>query len=392
MATVYRPCGWQHRLFVTLVSAALLLCLPTGAGANNKAAAKKQELAKVKARIATVKQRLDKAVARRGHLTTQLRATEKKLGAAQTSLQRATRSLTQANRKLASIKREQAQEKRKLDAQKTAIASQIRAAYIAGSDSRLKLILNQQNPAQVQRMLVYYDYFNRARASRIAAFNSRLHKLAHLHDARQGELAHLSHLEDERQLAFNKVKKRRDKRHAVLAKVNTSIHNQNATLAALKQSRQQLKRLIAQLTNALADIPQGLDSHSFATLRGKLHWPVAGKHIARYGAPRAAGRLRWDGVLIAAKPGEPVHAIAHGRVIYAGWLPRFGQLLIIDHGGGYMSLYAHNQSLYKAVGDWVKAGDAIAAVGNTGGQSQAALLFEIRHNKKPVNPGVWCRR
>ncbi|HET6726212.1 MAG TPA: peptidoglycan DD-metalloendopeptidase family protein, partial [Gammaproteobacteria bacterium] len=302
------------------------------------------------------------------------------------------RSIDAANAKLAKLRRDQADEQRQLDAEKQALAAQIRGAYIAGREDRLKLMLNQEDPAEVQRMLVYYDYFNRARTARVRNFNAHLARLARLKTSIDAELDRLTDLKGRRESALADIEKRRDARKAVLDKVNASISGQRSKLAELERSERQLKSLIERLTHALADIPDNLDSESFSALRGKLSWPVAGRHLASYGSLRADGRLHWQGVLIGGKAGEPVHAIAHGRVVYAGWLPHFGLLMIVDHGGGYFSIYAHNQSLYREVGDWVNAGDVIAALGDSGGQPKPALYFEIRHGKDAVNPARWCKR
>ncbi|HET7587047.1 MAG TPA: peptidoglycan DD-metalloendopeptidase family protein [Gammaproteobacteria bacterium] len=373
-----------------LVLAAVFSASAFAAGGNDRTAAKKRELAVIKARIAAVEKTLDTAVGRRGELTEELRDIERALGKAQSALRDTNRSIDAANARLVELKRQQASEQQQLDAEKAALAAQIRAAYVAGNEDRLKLILNQEDPAQVQRMLAYYDYFNRARTARVQNFNARLARLAELKKGIGAKIEQLADLKEQRQASLANIEERRDARQAVLAKVDASISHNHAELAELKRSEQQLKRLIEKLTRALSDIPSDLDSQSFASLRGKLNWPVAGPHLATYDSLRADGRLHWQGVLIGGQAGAPVHAIAHGRVVYAGWLPHFGLLLIIDHGGGYLSLYAHNQSLYKEVGDWVGAGETVAALGDSGGQAQPALYFEIRHNKEPVDPARWC--
>ena len=134
-----------------------------------------------------------------------------------------------------------------------------------------------------------------------------------------------------------------------------------------------------------------VDTNSaFGQLRGKLAWPVSGHLVARFGDTRAGG-VKWDGVLVATERGAPVKAVYQGRVIYADWLPGLGLLTIVDHGDGYMSLYGHNERLYKAVGERVAAGDAIASAGDSGGSSRPELYFEIRKGGKPVDPRPWFK-
>jgi septal ring factor EnvC (AmiA/AmiB activator) len=149
-----------------------------------------------------------------------------------------------------------------------------------------------------------------------------------------------------------------------------------------------LAELVVQLTELTAGFPVDTEK-PFGTLKGTLAWPVQGRVAGDYGQPRGGGPVKWSGVLLEASAGAPVRAVYHGRVAFADWLPGLGLLLIVDHGGGYMSLYGHNEALLKEPGDWVEPGETIAQVGDTGGQSRPALYFEIRQNGEPINPRPW---
>jgi len=147
--------------------------------------------------------------------------------------------------------------------------------------------------------------------------------------------------------------------------------------------------LLAKLRDIFADIPKHLaGAEPFADLRGRLGWPLHGKLAVRFGSP-ADGERASQGVLIEAKNGSEVHAVSHGRVVYADWLRGYGLLLIVDHGDGYLSLYGYNETLLKDVGDWVDANEAVATSGDSGGRKAAGLYFELRHDGKPVDPGAW---
>jgi septal ring factor EnvC (AmiA/AmiB activator) len=383
--------GGRSYITIGLILGAACLLIAPAAQAGNPASAKKKQLAKVKARIAQVKKSLDEAVDRHDALAAKLRQAEQALGQARTALNETETAIAGANKQLGKLKAERAAERNKLAAEKRSLGAQIRAAYIAGRSNRLKLMLNQEDPARIERMLGYYDYFNRARTARIDKFNARLRHLGRLENEIDAELVHLKSLKEQKSQAVAAMGKRRDARKAVLSKVEAKIHSGRGELGKLKRDKKRLQRLIDKLSQTLADIPDDIDNRSFASLQGELPWPVKGPHLASYGSMRRDGRLRREGVLIGGKAGEPVHAIAHGRVIYAGWLPHFGLLLIVDHGGGYLSLYGHNRSLYRQVGDWVDAGDVIAALGKSGGREKPALFFEVRHNKQPVDPARWCR-
>lgn len=183
----------------------------------------------------------------------------------------------------------------------------------------------------------------------------------------------------------------KSERKAVLVKLNRQVQSKSSQLKRLKQSEKKLAALITILQQEINDFPfdNGVVK-AFASLKGKLPWPVKGTLIKKFGDRRSESR--WDGVLIEAKEGSEVRAVTRGRVVYADWLRGYGLLTIIKHDKGYMTLYAFNQSLYKAKGDWVEAGTVISTVGLSGGRSKAGLYFGVRKKGKPVNPVKWCRK
>jgi septal ring factor EnvC (AmiA/AmiB activator) len=182
-------------------------------------------------------------------------------------------------------------------------------------------------------------------------------------------------------------------RKQVISKLNSHMKDKGEELNNLKSDEKQLQSLLTEIQQALSDIPPDSTAHvPFNTRKGMLPWPSNGRLVANFGSKRQVGKLKWDGVLIAAPEGQEVRAIHHGRVAFADWLRGFGLLLIIDHGDGYMSLYGHNQSLFKETGEWVEPGEVVAQVGNSGGRSTAGVYFGIRHNGQPINPIHWCER
>jgi septal ring factor EnvC (AmiA/AmiB activator) len=153
----------------------------------------------------------------------------------------------------------------------------------------------------------------------------------------------------------------------------------------------ELQSLVDELTRLLTSLPIS-DAEPFAKTRGRLEWPTDGRIMQRFGQSRADGRLRWDGVLLAAGAGEDVRAVHHGRVVYADWLQGMGLLVIIEHGNGYLSLYGHNQDVIAEIGEWVTPGAVIAHVGDSGGRAIPGLYFEIRKDGKPVDPDGWMHK
>ncbi|HYQ71941.1 MAG TPA: peptidoglycan DD-metalloendopeptidase family protein, partial [Gammaproteobacteria bacterium] len=179
---------------------------------------------------------------------------------------------------------------------------------------------------------------------------------------------------------------------AVLAGLQTGLKDKSAELSGLEQDAKRLQKLVESLRLAISDIPAASGTYkSLRELKGKLRWPVKGKIVRRFGSTQAAGKISSRGVQIASETGADVRAIARGRVVFADWLRGFGLLLIIDHGGGYMSLYGQSSSLYKEVGDAVEGNEVIAAVGNSGGFSVPGLYLELRRKGRPFDPGPWFK-
>lgn len=200
-------------------------------------------------------------------------------------------------------------------------------------------------------------------------------------------------MRDDRARKLTELEEERGERKRVLSKLDSTIRSRDTQIARLKTDRDSMQALLNQLQQALVDVPPELEQGKrFVTLRGHLLWPVNGTVLNRYGQPRAGGgRIKWDGDVIAAPVGTPVRAVSYGRVVYADWMPHFGLVLILDHGEGYMSVYAHNQNVIHQVGEWVRAGDTVATLGESGGQDQPALYFELRHGTDTLDPRKWCK-
>jgi septal ring factor EnvC (AmiA/AmiB activator) len=184
----------------------------------------------------------------------------------------------------------------------------------------------------------------------------------------------------------------RDERQAAAAALATRLQAHGQTLEGLRRDEAQMQRLLESLREALVAIPADPpDSPPFTARRGQLPWPAAGELTARFGEPRTAGPA-WDGVFIAAAAGTEVHAIHRGRVAFAEWLRGFGLLLILDHGDGYMSLYGHNDSVLKELGEWVETGETVGVVGSSGGRDDTGVYFAIRHRGRALDPSAWCHK
>ncbi len=351
-----------------------------------------KNLENLRDRIKAVQNQLIGEVNRKDELTLQLRDTERELGSTAAALRETDINIKYGNLNLEDLREKRSESERKLTGETGALIRQVRSAYIVGRQERVKLLLNQEDPALVGRMLAYYDYLNRARVERITFVKTELDKIASLSAEIGSELTRLQALRNERLDILTQLERHRDERARVLARLESTIRTRGTELERLRSDEKALANLVAQLQEVFADIPDVLDKPvNFRAQRGKLVWPADGRIMSNFGDSRAEGRMRWQGVMIAAKPGSEVRAISHGRVAYADWLPHYGLVMVIEHGDGFMSLYGHNQSLYKEAGDWVDSGDVVASIGATGGaQQSAALYFEIRQGRTPLDPRRWC--
>jgi septal ring factor EnvC (AmiA/AmiB activator) len=389
------PAGPVWLLALTLfLGSGMLGAAPAAGGspAGGGVSAREQELETLRAQIRDVQASIESAKGERRDLSATLRETERSIGDLTRHLRVLAGQIERHGAELSALGDRRTAQQRELDKHRQALAAQMRAAYAMGRQERLKILLNQEDPAMVSRVLVYYDYFNRARAEQVKAVQRSVDQLAATEDAITAERDKVLQLQASDQEQRQVLEQARAARSEVLAALNQEINSQGEELAGLKKDEESLQRLIERLQRALIEIPaETADRPSFVSRKGKLSWPAAGQLVAGFGAPRRVGGMRWDGVLIAAPEGEEVHAVARGRVAFADWLRGYGLLLIIDHGDGYMTLYGHNESLFKETGEWVEAGEPVALVGSTGGRSRAGVYFGIRYRGQPVDPAAWCK-
>ena len=415
----------------------LLSCAFTVAVAADQRAQTKQEIAQAAKDIAELKKQLSKIQQEKTSAEQALKKTETEIG----ELEKQVDDLQQQEKKTEQEldlldKQKKKLHSSRLDQQKL-IAIQARAAYQAGQQEPLRLLLNQQQPEKFSRNLTYYQYIGKARQQQINQFNETIRQITNISaqiTEQQNNLAEQRASLLSKQESLKTLRKQRQQKVASLSqqqrKETQSLNTRQADQAALnkvlqtieatlarqaqeareaerkrqrliaEQQRQQAEQLLdKQPQPATGKQPQSPmvstaithNGGSFSTVRGKLPWPVNGRLIAHFGSARGDTRSKWDGVLISSQAGTQVRAIHPGRVVFADWLRGAGLLVIVDHGDGYLSLYGHNQSILSRPGDMVQTGQAISTVGNTGGQDQAALYFAIRQKGKPADPTQWCR-
>lgn len=278
-----------------------------------------------------------------------------------------------------------------VDARRQKLAEQLQIAYRVGRRSRLKALLNQEDPAEISRVLALHGYLGRARLDAIAALDAELQRLEVVREEQRRVASNLQSLAERQAAARADQNAALVQRQSALDALENSIRDQAQRLAGMRQAATELEALLTELASALADIPPETRIAPFSELRGRLPMPVDAPVRAAFSDTRS-GNLSWQGWLIETEVGTPVRAVAYGRVAYADWLRGYGMMLIVDHGDGFMTLYGQNQSLIAEVGDWVAPGDTVALAGNTGGNSAPGLYFQIRRDGQPVDPAGWVNR
>ena len=390
------------------------VCLLLLLGAWPVAAAldgKQQELSELRFKIEALQEELEQASEDRTETADSLKTSERRIS----QVNRALRQLRQKRGNLLSELKSLNGETKELQAQlrqhERQLGDLLKQRYTRQAEDGAKLLLNGQNPTDISRQLEYYTYIGQARAKLIESHRATLDRLNSLRKATELKSHDLDQISRDREAQRQTLEKEKLARREILDKLSDRIQQQRKEIGSLKRDEQRLGRLIEKLRNlalsrksktakpkakAGEKVTQVADSSlagiSFTKLKGKLALPVAGEIAARYGESRPGGGPAWKGLFIRARSGEEVHAVASGEVVFSDWLRGFGNLLIVDHDGGYLSLYSNNESLYKQPGEPVRAGDVVASIGNTGGQDAPGLYFELRHQGKPFDPLNWVSR
>jgi murein hydrolase activator len=378
---------------------------------------KKQALDDLRGRIEKLNRDLAKSEESRVEVADQLKIAEK-------SISEVNRNLTELGRAQTEIGRELNEVEAKIKATRADIVREevlrdklILHQYMYGNTDAMRLMLGGQDVSQVERQLAYLGYVTRSRIATIGRLQKSVAVLASLEASARDKQNQLTENADAQKNARAKLVLDRLARQKVLSKLRADITKNKREVGRLKRDENRLTKLVEQIAIALAKKPQarapsnqtkspapriqkpgqvvndvvdsGFVGRAFATLRGKLKLPVKGELAGRFGAQREEGGVTWKGLFIRAEDGQTVRSVADGRVVYADWLRGYGNIVIIDHGAGYLSLYGHNESIVKQVGDNINAGEAIASVGSTGGSLDSGVYFELRQDGKPFDPMRW---
>lgn len=351
----------------------------------------RQQLEALEAEIAKITAAQQQRETQRSAVLKRLRANEEQLGELRKDLATLRKRMNESESELQELQRQRRALNEAAAVQRSAVSEELRRAYRGAENDQLKLLLSQENPELLARQLAYYGYVLGARNALLESYGNTLTEIAAVEQRVAATQRNLQQQQQDTETQQQLIAAEQSQRQALLAQLEQDIASDEQRLVQRQRDRSELEQVLADIEAAMAAMELPIDAQPFAEARGQMPWPVDGRLTQRFGSPRNQGRMRWQGVRLRAESGAAVNAIHHGRVVYSDWLRGAGLLLVLDHGDGYMSLYAHNETLLRDVGDWVSTGATIATVGDSGGQSEAGLYFEVRKDGTPTDPQAWCR-
>lgn len=397
--------------FFKIITYVLLASYFLIAHADDSLEQKNTQLHAVNSNIITLKKTLQLTQAQRQNLLTQLKTTEQSIRFLSITIEKINRQMLEKQNQLAVQKKELFVLQEKQEGQKKLLAQELRASYQLGRYDYLQLLLNQQDPGEITRLFAYYRHIHEKRIQTLHEIQKTQQVIEEKQSIFIDQMTQWKHLYQQDRLQKATLQKNQTKRQMIITQLGQKIKVQSSQLKEYEENKKALEALIIQLKKAevIASLPQApkntespsmqsapvtitepfIPSVPLSKMQHHLIWPVQGEILNRSTVPVLRDASRYSGVIILAPEDQPVVAVYPGKVVFAHWLKGFGLLIIIDHGNGYMTLYADNQALYRRPGDIVRAGDLIAHVGHTGILQQSGLYFEIRYKGKPLNPLQW---
>lgn len=380
-----------HHAALLLFAAGCNLLLPS----LHAFAADKQDPAATQREIGQVKSEIDslnKSIrVDQGKKATEQKAIgdlDREIAKTSTDVRQLQAQITSANEHLHALKQQQKDIEKSLAAQRAAITALVESGYRHGPQEPIKLMLNQQDPSTLTRLMKYQRFSHQARQEKLHAFDQSLADLERVKTDARGEVSKLATLKkglDQQQASLSDKKKQRK---LALAALDKKLSSQGSQLKTLEANKANLEAVLKKIQQAMAKVATYQNPTPVLKQRGNLPWPVPGRVLRGFGSTRE-GELTYEGVLLDAAEGTPVRSVHNGHVVFSDWLRGYGMLIIVDHGNGFLSLYGNNQSLARKPGDSIAAGDVLAYSGSSGQNAQGAY-FEIRKAGQPVNPQEWC--
>ncbi|CAH1211752.1 Septal ring factor EnvC, activator of murein hydrolases AmiA and AmiB [Candidatus Nitrotoga sp. BS] len=380
---------------------ALLLCICLIAGINSTHASPQEELNNLRKQISELLKELEETSESQSEATDELRESERAISNSKRRLAELSAQHHAADQTLESLQRQSQQLEKYIQKQQTMLSKLLYQQYLGGKQEYFKLLLNNHDPDQTAREMRYYEYIARSRSTWLNMLRTNLAQLDDVIQLTQQKSKEIAALQEEENAQKQTLEKDKLARQHVISQFAQQLKQQRHEIGRLQRDENRLSQLVAKLAKMLTrqkskgvlnndKLPDNrFDGKPFEQLKGKLSLPVMGTVVNKFGSARSDSAVSWKGLQLRAASGQPVKSVAAGRVVFADWLRGFGNLLIVDHGKGYMSLYGNNETLFKQVGDILHGGDTIAAVGNSGGNEDYGVYFELRHRGEPIDPIKW---
>ncbi|MDO9101701.1 MAG: peptidoglycan DD-metalloendopeptidase family protein [Candidatus Nitrotoga sp.] len=374
------------------------------AGINSTHALQQEELDNLRKHISVLQKELEKTSESQSEATDELRESERAISNSKRKLAELSLQHRAADQNLEKLRQQAQQLEKNIQNQQAMLSKLLYQQYVGGKQEYFKLLLNNHDPDQAAREMRYYEYIARSRSAWLNMLRVNLAQLNEVLQQTQQKSGEITALQAEENAQQKILEKDRLARQQVISQFAQQLKQQRHEIGRLQRDENRLSQLIAKLSKMLTrqkdkgvfnndKLPDNrFDGKPFEQLKGKLTLPVMGEVVNKFGSARPDSTVLWRGLMLRAANGQPVKSVAAGRVVFADWLRGFGNLLIIDHGKGYMSLYGNNETLYKQVGDILRGGDTVAAVGNSGGNEDSGVYFELRHRGEPIDPLKWIAR
>ena len=387
----------KYSLRPALLCFTCLLCIPPAL------AGQQEDLERLRQRISSLQQEMEKTSDTKSETADALRESERAISNSNRTLYKLNKQQREANQTLAQFQQQTKNISAEMQGQQLLLAKLLYQQYLGGRQEYFKLLLNNHDPNQATRELQYYEYIAKSRAAWLKSMRDNLARLNSVADQARQKKIELEALQAEQALQKKNLLREKNAHQRVLKKIALQLKHQRREIGRLQRDENHLAKLLEKLSRIVAEpkstsIPgknnttaSNSSSVSFVSLKGKLPLPVKGTVSNSFGSRRPDSPVLWKGLFFKASASQPVNAVAAGRVIFADWLRGFGNLIIVDHGSNYMSLYGNNETLYKQVGDELQDVDTIAAVGNSGGNENYGLYFELRHEGIPLDPAKWVK-
>ena len=380
------------------------LCL-----AENKITETEESLLKLKKEINQLDKNIKKNTETKNNLSNQLKKKERKISKTKKQLYNINKKFKNNKKKIKQLNKQLAKLKKEIKIKKRSLSSRLYQAYTQGNPGYLQMYLDGINPNQISRESYYIGYYSQQQNNDIESIKKAYKKIDKTKKSTNKILKKVASLKKQKERNAKKLQKQKKEKTIVIKKITVELSSQKKKKKKLIKNEKKLNSIVSELIKKIKaeskkktitkkihvekkptpdDKFHGID---FKKLKGKLKLPVKGKITRKFNSKRKDTGTRWKGIFIKSKEGDEVRSIASGKIVFSDWLDGYGNIIIIDHGKGYMSLYGNNQSLIKQKGDVIKGGSTIAIVGNSGGNSTNGLYYQLRKNSKPFNPLKWTK-